>query len=184
MRKAICAVVAAAAVVTLPASAGATVVERGTYSDPIHFTYSDCGFPVHVTGTIEGRYRLRQGKGKDDQFFFGHDRFRLVETHTNALNGKYVTNVASAVFNEIKATRMSGNVFLVEAVEAGKPAAIYDSDGNLVARDRGVIHHRMIFDTLGDSQPGGTVIEFLEPRVSGPHPIFDDFCGIVAPLIG
>ena len=63
------------------------------------------------------------------------------------------------MFNEVKATRVSGNVFEFVAVEAGQPFRLYDSNGRLVARDRGSDTH-------------------------GPHPGFDDFCGLITPLIG
>jgi hypothetical protein len=49
---------------------------------------------------------------------------------------------------------------------------------------RGSIQHRYLFDTLGDDEPGGVLIADLEPSVHGPHPGFDDFCGVLDPLIG
>jgi hypothetical protein len=45
-----------------------------------------------------------------------------------------------------------------------------------------------LFDTLGDSQPGGVVLAETVDRVSGPHPLFemdeDAFCDRVHDLIG
>ena len=55
-------------------------------------------------------------------------------------------------------------------------------------RDRGAIWWTVVFDTLGDSRPGGEVIAETVDRVSGPHPLFemDDaaFCSMVHDLIG
>jgi hypothetical protein len=65
-----------------------------------------------------------------------------------------------------------------------QPFAVYDSAGNLVVRDRGSIHFHALFDTLGDDVPGGVFLQDLGADVHGPHPGFEDFCGIITPLIG
>ena len=64
---------------------------------------------------------------------------------------------------------------------------IEDSAGRVVVRDRGVIRYSALFDTLGDDEPGGELIEEFPPQVRGPHPAFDeafDFCAIASDLIG
>ena len=53
-----------------------------------------------------------------------------------------------------------------------------------MARDRGSVHHHILFDTEGDDLPGGIFVEDLGADVHGPHPGFDDFCGLITPLIG
>jgi hypothetical protein len=166
-------------------SAGAAVIERGTYADePYSFSYSDCGYPVDVEGTSTGHFRIRTGKGKAATAFFLNDNYSYTETHTNADTGAFLTITGNAIFNEIRGTRIEGNIFEFEAVEAGQPFRLYDSGGNLVARDRGSIHHHAIFDTGGDDVVGAELIEELPADVHGPHPGFDDFCGLTAPLIG
>jgi hypothetical protein len=171
--------------IVFAAPAGARVIERGFYTDePYSFSYDDCGFPVDVEGTSSGHFRIRAGKGKTATAFFVNDNFSYTETHTNSDTGAFLTIEGNAVFNEVRATRLGGNIFEFEAVEAGQPFVLYDSDGNLVARDRGSIHHHAVFDTEGDDVPGGVLIEELEPEVHGPHPGFDDFCGLITPLIG
>jgi hypothetical protein len=180
------AVAAAAAAVTLlgAAPSNATVVDRDHYfSEPYSFSHDDCGFDVEVKGTASGVFRIRAGKGKTATAFFAHDNFSFVETQTNPETGAFVTITANAVFNEIKARRVEGNIFEFEAVEAGQ-FRLYDSAGTLVARDRGTVHHHLLFDTGGDNMPGGTEIEYLGADVHGPHPGFDDFCGLITPLIG
>ena len=164
--------------------AGATIYERGTYSEDFEETFVDCGITIHEVGHVDGRYRLREGKGKTAGAFFGHDRFTLETTLTNTANDEFVTLRAHAIFNEIKATRISGTIFEFEAVEAGVPFSMYDSDGTLVARDRGSIHHHAIFDVEDDDVPGAIHIEELDPEVHGPHPGFDDFCGLLLDQIG
>jgi hypothetical protein len=166
------------------APAGARVVERGHYSDPYSDSYDDCGFEVVVEGTASGHFRIRAGTGKRDTAFFVNDNYSYTETHTNLETGAFLTIKGNAVFNEVKATRLEGNIFEFESVEAGQPFAVYDSDGNLVARDRGSIHFHALFDTEGDDVPGGVFVEDLGADVNGPHPGFEDFCGIITPLIG
>jgi hypothetical protein len=183
-RKLVAVAAVALAAVVVAAPGGATVVDRGTYTDEYAFSYDDCGFPVDVEGTASGHYRIRSGKGKKATAFFVNDNYSYAETHTNADTGAYVTITGNGVFNEIRATRIDTNIFEFEAVEAGQPFVLYDSDGNLVARDRGAIHHHAIFDTEGDDVPGGILLEELPADVYGPHPGFDDFCGLITPLIG
>lgn len=178
------AVAAALATLACASSASATVVDGGFYTDEYAFSYDDCGYDVDVVGTSSGHFRVRAGKGKSASAFFVNDNFRYTETQTNEETGAFVTITANAVYNEIKATRVSGNVFEFEAVEAGQPFRVFDSAGRLVVKDRGSIHHHFLFDTLGDDVPGGEFVEDLEPEVHGPHPGFDDFCGVLDPLIG
>ena len=178
----------AAAAATMTALGGppanATVVDRGHYfSEPYSFSHDECGFEVNVQGTSSGSFRVREGKGKTATAFFAHDNFSFTETQTNPVTGAFVTITANAVFNEVKARRVEGNLFEFEAVEAGQ-FRMFDSDGGLVARDRGSIHFRILFDTEGDDVPGGILVEDLGADVHGQHPGLDDFCGLITPLIG
>ena len=178
-------VATAAAVMALGAAgtAGATIYERGQYSDSYAFTHDDCGFDVDVEGTVAGKFHTRLGKGKTDTAFFGFDNFSFSETQTNPANGKFVTITANLLFNETKATRVDGTVFEFWAVEAAR-FRMYDSDGNLVAFDRGSMRFHILFDTTGDDVPGGILLEEFPTRVNGPHPGLDNFCGLITSLIG
>jgi hypothetical protein len=70
-------------------------------------------------------------------------------------------------------------------IQAGQPFVVYNSDGQVVLRDRGVIRFTYLFDTLGDNEPGGVFVQDVDVRVNGPHPGFDaDFCDIARSLIG
>jgi hypothetical protein len=177
--------VVASVMLTGATQAAATIVVRDQYSFPYSFDYSDCGFPVVVEGTASGHFSIRAGKGDRDTAFFLTDNYSFTETHTNTDTGAFLTIKGNAVFNEIKATHVEGNIFEFEAVEAGQPFAVYDSAGRLVLRDRGSLQHHTLFDTLGDNQPGGEFIADLGTDVHGPHPGFDTaLCDIVTPLIG
>ena len=145
--------------------AGATVVERGSYtSEPYSFTHDDCGYDVDVEGTVQRHVPHPGGQGQD-----GHGLLRsstttaFTETQTNPANGKFVTITANASFHEIRAKRVEGTVFEFWAVEAGQ-FRMYDSDGRLVARDRGSVQFHILFDTEGDDVPGGVQIEEFASR--------------------
>jgi len=43
---------------------------------------------------------------------------------------------------------------------------------DVIVRDRGVIRHTYLFDTLGHGEPGGEFIEETQTSVHGPHPGF------------
>jgi hypothetical protein len=61
-------------------------------------------------------------------------------------------------------------------------------DGNVVLREAGAVWTTIVFDTLGDSMPGGVVLDERVDRVSGPHPLLEmdeaAFCDMVQDLIG
>ena len=161
------------------APAGATVIDRVTFVDePYSFSHDDCGFPVDVEGTFSSKDHLRVGKGKTATAFFGFSNFSFVETQTNRATGEYVTIKANATFHEIKATRVEGSIFQFDQVEAGQ-FRLYDSDGRLLAFDRGNIHIHILFDTQGDDVPGGDFIEEIGVDVHGPHT--GDVCGPLSP---
>ena len=162
--------------------AGATVFVKDRYFEqPFSFSYDDCGFDVEVEGITSGHLILREGTGKTATAFFAHDNFDFVETHTNPATGAFFTIVGNVNFVETKATRVEGTIFEFFATEAGR-FRFYDSDGRLVARERGNVRLHALFDTEGDDVPGGIFLEEFEPEVHGPH--IDDFCGLITPLIG
>lgn len=181
-RLAVVAVAAAAVTVLGGAPAGATVIDRQSFVDePYSFSHDDCGFQIDVEGTFNSRQHLRVGKGKTDSAFYGFDNYSFVETQTNPATGAFVTVKGNAIFHEIKATRVEGSIFQFDQVEAGQ-FRMYDSDGRLVAFDRGNIHIHILFDTEGDDVPGGIFIEELGVDVHGPH--IDDYCELVTTQIG
>lgn len=164
---------------------GATVVDRGTYSGTESFSFDDCGFLVNVDVEFSGRYRIREGKHRNATAFFLLDNFSYTAVHTNPENGEWFLVRGNGVFNETKARRVEGSIFEFTSIEAGQPFVLEDSSGEIVLRDRGVIRRRILFDTEGDNEPGGTFIEILEEDVRGPHPGFiADECEVITELIG
>jgi len=179
-----CVAAVAALLVTGP-PAGAAIFERSVYANHYEFSYDGCGFPVDVAGDVELRYRIRTGTGPDEGAFFQQERYSFTETQTNPETGAFLTIERHGLSNEVKATRVSGSVFEFVAIDAGQPFSLYDANGDLVLRDRGSIRLRVVFDTLGDDEPGGEVVTEFEPTLHGPHPAFGaDWCAIITPLIG
>ena len=169
--------------------AGATVVDRGSFSDSeTDVPDTICGIDVIRDSTFSGTFRVRAGKGDLDQAFFQRLNLRITDVFTNPANGRTLTFDTQSLLNELTARRISGNVFEFTTIESGRPFTLRDSDGTIVLRDRGSIRRTIVFDTLGDSQPGGVQLSETVVRVSGPHPAFDltedGFCAMVGALIG
>ena len=168
--------------------AQATIFERGEFSFEDSHEEDLCGIELRVDNAFSTKFRVRTGKGDLDQAFFGMDRYEFTDTFTNLATGAFFTITGEGVFKDVKATPLGENIFAFKVLEAGKPAVVRDMNGNVVLRDRGAIWRTFEFDTLGDSQPGGEVLEETIDRVSGPHPLLDmeeaAFCEMVHDLIG
>jgi hypothetical protein len=166
-------------------AAQATIFEHFRFVDePYADEATICGIDLTIEGAVSGNGQVRTGKGRQATAFFEHFNFAYSETWA-AANGEFVTVTGNANNKDVKAAPLGGNLFLFTSVQAGQPFRLYDSDGHLLLRDRGVIRFRFIFDTLGDAKPGGVFVEDLEPSVRGPHPGFDDatLCPVVVSLL-
>jgi len=169
--------------------ARATVVDRGTFSgSELGVADNICGIDVIRDSTFSGSFRDRVDKASGGQAFFERFNGQFRDVFTNPLNGKSMSIEGKEVSNELSATQVSGNVYAFITIEAGQPFVVRDGDGNVVLRDRGVVRRRVLFDTLGDSKPGGILLDEEILSVSGPHPGFDqteaEFCAMVEGLIG
>jgi hypothetical protein len=168
-------------------SAHATIFDKG------HFTFQDsveedlCGIAVRHDITSSGHFRNRTGKGDLDQAFFGQASFEFTDTFTNLATGASFSIEGRLTGMDVKATPLEGNVFEFKFRESGT-VVVHDMDGNVVLRDAGAIWTTIVFDTLGDSMPGGEALDETVDRISGPHPGFEQdeaaFCDMVHDLIG
>ena len=177
------ALIAVLAFTTVPAAG--TVIEQQHYSGTDSFSFDDCGFTIEGESEFYGHFRLRADKG--GEAFYGQDKFWYRDVLTNAETGKWFVVRGNGLFSEIKATRVSGTIYEFVAVEAGQPFVLEDAAGNVIVRDRGVIRHTALFDTLGDGTPGAVFLEETHTAVHGPHPGFAEdfpFCEIAAELTG
>jgi len=181
VRRALISVVGGALIaLTLAAPAGATVILRDHYSDDYAFSFDDCGFWIDVAGHVDGVAHIRVGKGDLTTAFFLHDKFSFLETWTRRDTGDSFTLGGNGLFQETRATHVEGTIFEFTSVLAGQPFIVWDSDGNLILRDRGVITQVLQFDTLGDDVPGGEFVADVSFSVHGPHAGLDvDLCALL-----
>jgi hypothetical protein len=170
--------------VALPANAAPIQNER--YSGTESFT--ECG-RFQVESTFSGRVMIKDATpARDGQFFYFQDNYQYRDVITNPATGEFVVVRGDGIFKEVQARQVEGSVFTSLTHEAGQPFVVEDSSGRVVVRDRGMITLSYVFDTLGDSAPGGiSLTDAVVVRVSGPHPGFGeafDFCALLTDLIG
>lgn len=151
-------------------SVGAAVIWHGHYSDDFAFSFDDCGFWIDVSGSAEGVAHLRVGKGNLATAFFLHDRYSFLETWTRRGTSNSFSLGGSGLFQETGATHVEGTVFEFTSINAGQPFTLWDAEGNVILRDRGVIRQVLQFDTLGDDVPGGEFVAEVSFSAHGPHP--------------
>jgi hypothetical protein len=170
--------------VAQPANAAPIVNER--YSGTESFT--ECG-RFQVESTFSGRVMIKDATpATDGQFFYFQDNYQYRDVITNPATGEFVVVRGNGIFKEVQARQVEGSIFTFLTHEAGQPFVVEDMSGRVVLRDRGMITLSYVFDTLGDSAPGGVFLEDpVVVRVSGPHPGFEeafDFCALLTDLIG
>jgi hypothetical protein len=168
--------------------AEATVVARGTFSESERVTEQLCGISLVRSTTESGSYRIRLDKKSGGQAFLQRLNLTYKDVYTNPLNGRSMTFEGKSLINELRATHVEGNVYSFTTIEAGQPYTIRDAAGRVVIRDRGVVKRQILFDTLGDSEPGGITLEETVIGVGGPHAGLDQseeaFCTTVQTLVG
>jgi hypothetical protein len=159
---------------------GATVILPEHYSNDYAFSFDDCGFWIDVSGHNEGVAHFRVGTGDLETAFFLHDNYSFRETWTRRDTGDFFTLGGNGLFQETKATPVGGTIFAFTSINAGQPFIVWDSEGNEILRDRGVITQVTQFDTLGDGVPGGEFVADVSFSVSGPHPGLEfDLCSVL-----
>jgi len=149
--------------------------EHVKYSGTDSFTTTDCGLDVSVDVAFNGVLHIRTVKDSDGQAFLAHNNYDTTETITNPANGQQLIIRANGVFHEQRATHIEGDIWAFEFLDAGT-FTLSDLDGNVLLRDRGVVKVRQVFDTLGDSQPGGEILSEELLSIAGPHATEDTFC--------
>ena len=153
------------------------------YDDDYAFT-DDCGFDV--MGNTTGVDTLYNVRGSDGQAFLDDNKFSFEEVWSNATGGT-ATASGEGRFRETKARHVDGDIWEFTQVLKGKPLTVRDSDGKVVLAEHGYVVFKVLFDTLGDSQPGGDVIEEKIVKIRGDFPTLDpdfDFCAFANDVLG
>jgi hypothetical protein len=185
-RRAIAFATASLLVLAVAAPVLAKPFDSGTFSGTDSGT--ECGIYARES-TFSGWFILKDATpATDGQFFYFENRVSYTDVITNPETGAFFTVTGSSLFKEGQARLVEGNVFTFNTIEAGQPFVVTDMTGQVVLRDVGLIEVSYLLDSLGDSAPGGAILE--EPqlvRVAGPHPGFEetfDFCALADQLIG
>jgi hypothetical protein len=145
----------------------------------------DCGFPVDYEVAGSGQLVVREVRGSDGQAYLGHNNFKFRTVITNPATGAWMVVSGQSLFTEMTATHVEGDIWEFTTHEAGQPFVVEDSTGTVIARSRGLVTYRALFDTLGDGQPGGEVLEVEVTGIHGVHEgSFDNICDFVIDLIG
>jgi hypothetical protein len=170
-RHALAAVTATLATTLVAATpAQATIIDRFDVTGTDSTVVALCGLTVRIDSTDSVSGRVREGKRSDTTAFFEQFTSRSLDVYTNLANNSFFTIEAHALSNETNATLVTGSVFEFTTVVAGQPFVVRDSSGTVVLRDRGAIRTHLLFDTGGDTVPGGMTLAILDIDISGPHP--------------
>lgn len=103
---------------------------------------------------------------------------------THPATGVWFVSRGSTTFKEVTGRHIDGTVWEFTTHEVGT-RVFENSDGQVVLRDSGRIALRVLFDTLGDGQPGGGVLDEEVTGVHGSFPGFDvELCDVATQLIG
>ena len=185
-RRAAAVTAVAVAAVAVPGTAqAAPPLENVHYENVEVGSFDDCGFTIDFENTNSGHFMVREVEGSGGQAFLAHDNYQFRNVLTNPETGAFMVVYGHGLFREVTASHVAGNIWEFTAADVGQPFAVEDSEGNLVLRDRGRVTLRALFDTEGDGQPGGILLEEEVTGVSGPHPGLDiDFCELASDLIG
>jgi hypothetical protein len=174
--------------VGLAAPAQAGILESGSWTFENSFTFDDCGFDVAAHEHFEGSYTIKDSNPRTDgQFFRLQQRITFFGTFTNTETEDFFTIEWRQNVNELPATLVGddGRTVTYRTHEAGVWDMFRDSSGKVRYLSAGNVVFEYVFDTLGDSEPSGEVLDETLVRLAGTFPTFDaDFCAIVEDLIG
>lgn len=141
--------------------------ENFTYADSAEGAFEDCGMTIDFVDTFSGHVLVKSVKSSDGQAFLGHNNYRFRTVFTNTATGRSMVWSGTGTFKEVHATHVEGDIWEFTWQDAGQPLRITDLEGNTLAFERGRVSGSMVFDTLGDSRPGGVVLSESEPVFNG-----------------
>jgi hypothetical protein len=163
------------------------VYSREHYSNPYSFTDDGCDITFDVVGHARGFEVIYNVPGSDGQAFLDDNRYRYREVWTNPENGRKAYVSGRAHYQELFATHLHGDVWKFITSTTGAPFTVRNDHGKVVLAEHGRLVTRQIFDTLGDSQPGGELLDEKVLAVHGSFPTWEpdfDFCEMVTQLLG
>jgi hypothetical protein len=182
------------------ALAGLTIAPAGASGSPSGDEYYTPPTPYHNVGNFdpgcrgadvklhydyEGVYSDKNVPGTHSQAFFHKDEFDFTETWTLKGSDEVLfTQSGHLVYEEVSATRapksevpkrlvpkkgLVGPIYRFTATEIGSQQ-VRDVSNDVLVASYGKVVYKQLFDTKGDSKPGGRTLSFRTAKVIGPHP--------------
>jgi hypothetical protein len=156
---------------------------EGTFVDEF-----DCdGITLRQEGSFQGLFMLKQGRAGDPTpYLFDNYEYSMKVTAVPD-TGRWFTREGNGLYKDLRITHVEGTVYQFDAIEAGQPWIVRDMDGELVIRDRGLLHTRFAVDTKGDTDLSND--EYVEGSWElvadrGAHPgFYVDYCQMAKDLL-
>jgi len=186
------------------AGAAASAKEGAYYTPPTpyhnvgNFDPGCRNVDVKIHYDYEGVYSDKNVAGSHGQAFLHKDDFDFTETWKLKSSGEVLLTIGgSLVYEEISAKRVAksdvpnrfipkkglvGPIYRFTASETGRQA-VRDADGKVLVANYGKVVFKQLFDTMGDSKPGGRELSFRVAKVIGPHPNINP-CQLSAQIAG
>jgi hypothetical protein len=172
------AVVAAVGCLAAANPASARPLDRGHFHDVIDDVITDfcgvSGLTVALTGTVDGSY-LDNSHGSDG-LVYSRESARADVVYTNVDGGAWVRVVTTGTGRDLHVTDNGDGTLTLTTFGTGN-GVMYDSDGNVIARDPGQTRVQILLDDNGTpTDPSDD--EFLDflGVVLGSTGVSDDFC--------
>lgn len=167
----------AAGVVGAPA-AQAAIWGQFKIDNQFAASFDECGITVDYTWKGDGVQTVRTIPDTD-QAYLDANSMHTYETWTNPANGKWFSATSHLNFRETSGTHIEGDLWRFDHKTTIGNSTITSSDGTVLYRDSGLVRDYVIFDTLGDHQPGGVVVGDGFISANG-HFTSPDFCELVS----
>jgi hypothetical protein len=161
----------------------ARIVEREEYSFTESFTEKFCGIEAEFDVEARGRIMIRADRPGSTAFLLSNI-FEYREVITNPDTGNWLVIRGKGNFREVRATHLEGDIYHLRAQTAGQHFVIENQNGSVVYRDQGLLEFEIVFDTLGDDEPGGQELSFELVEMRGHPGYLDDICPLALELIG
>jgi hypothetical protein len=169
------------------APAQAAPLEREHYQDTFTDEFDCDGITLRQEVSVQGLFMLKQGRAGDPTPYLSDNYEYSMRATAVPDTGRWFTREGNGLYKDRKITLVQGTVYQFDAIEAGQPFIVRDMDGNLVLRDRGLLHTRFQVDTKGDADQSND--EFVEGSWElvadrGSHPgFYVDYCQMAKDLL-
>lgn len=120
---------------------------EGTFTEEF-----DCdGIILRQEVSFQGLFILKQGRAGDSTPYLS-DNYQYTARLTAVPDtGRWFTQEGNGLYKDRTITLVEGTTYQFDAMETGQPFVVRDMNGEVVLRDRGLLHTRFQVDTKGDA---------------------------------